>query len=128
MASTLRATRRRKGRPRLRVEQLEPRLVLSADTGLIDPGMAVESTATEGVAETSTPTQAGPFTVALTDPAPGSVLSASPTTLTLGFSHQVHAGTLAVNDVFLVQLAEDGSVIWFTGLGEASLDPMGTQA
>ena len=64
----------------------------------------------------------------MTDPAPGSVLSASPTTLTLQFSHQINPDTLADGDVLLVQLADDGSVSGFTGLAAASLDPTGTQA
>src|SRR5207248_1293582 len=79
MTSLLQLRRRRRRRSRPRLEQLEPRLALSADGGVIDPGDAAIGSPDPGT-ETSTLTQTGPFTVGLTDPSPGSVQSTSPTT------------------------------------------------
>jgi hypothetical protein len=126
MPSTLRPARRRKRRPRLHVERLEPRVAFSADTGLIDPA-AGDANPSDASAETSTLTQTGPFTVALTDPAPASSQSTSPTTLTLQFSHAINPDTVADDDALLVQVADDGSVLGYTGLAAGSLDPTGTQ-
>jgi hypothetical protein len=121
-----RRTHRRTGRRRLQFDRLEPRLVFSAG-GSPAGSTDTQAPTTGGTgAETSSAPQTEPLTVALTDPAPGAVLPASPAMLTLVFNRPIDPTTLST-DVIVAQVADDGSYPWYTAPDQLALDATGTR-
>jgi hypothetical protein len=104
--------RRLQGRYRPGFDRLESRIALAAGGGT-DP-TNLDPSAQNAAADVADPTQGQPLAVDLLDPAPGSILHASPSILTLQFNHPIFPDTLS-NDVGIVQVDADGNPTgWYT--------------
>ncbi len=113
-----------KGRYHPSYDLLEGRLALAAGggTGQAVPN-AVPGPDATGVVD---PAQDQPLTVTLIDPAPGSVVYGSPSTLTLQFNNPIFPDTLST-DVGIIQTDADGNPTgWYTVPDQLTLDPSGT--
>ncbi len=120
MNRTDRKRRDRLGRCRPRGERLEARLALSTlgdsllgpnpfDPGLDSPDLLGGGTGLDLSSNASTG-ELSPFLTAVgTDPAPGMELTQGPTTVSVAFDRPIDPFSLGFNDVYLEQVAPDGS-------------------
>ncbi len=107
-----------------RFDSLEGRITLSGDGS---PGNTSTSALLESTtADVGPQTEQGPLAVNLIDPAPNSVLTASPASLLLEFNRPIFADTVD-NDVLLVQTDPEGNPISFTNPVSLTVDPTATQ-
>src|SRR5208283_2464972 len=106
-----------------RFDSLEGRITLSGDgsPGDTPPSALLEST----TADVGPQTEQGPLSVNLIDPAPNSVLTASPTSLLLEFNRPIFPDTLD-NDVVVVQTDADGNPTSFTSPNSLTVDHSAT--
>jgi hypothetical protein len=118
-------THRLQSRYRPEFDRLESRIALAAGGGT-DP-TDLNSPAQNAAADVADPTQAQPLAVDLVDPAPGSILHASPSTLTLQFNRPIFPDTLS-SDVGIVQVDADGNPTgWYTIPDQLTLDDSATR-
>ena len=105
-------------------DSLEGRIALSGGGGMgaTSPSVLLAST----TADVSPQTEQGPLSVGLIDPAPNSVLTASPSSLLLEFNRPIFPDTLD-NDVVVVQTDAFGNPTWSTVPGPLSLDQSETR-
>lgn len=105
-------------------DSLEGRIALSGGGGIgtTSPSVLLAST----TADVSPQTEQSPLSVGLIDPAPNSVLTASPSSLLLEFNRPIFPDTLD-NDVVVVQTDAFGNPTWSTVPGPLSLDQSETR-
>ncbi len=126
MSRTLRLPHRYPGRCRPRLERLESRLTLSASSD----HFGVAGGGSVSAFDTTPPTTLGPdLTPVSVSPAPGALLTQSPTVIAITFDRPIDPISLSFNDV-LIQEQQGGSWLSLFNTNNApaeSLDPTGTQ-
>src|SRR5271157_5920289 len=107
-----------------RFDSLEGRITLSGDgsPGDTPPSALLEST----TVDVGPQTEQGPLSVGLIDPAPNSVLTASPTSLLLEFNRPIFPDTVD-NDVVVVQTDADGNPTSYTSPASLIVDQSATR-
>jgi len=124
MFDSLCSARHAKTRHCLQFDSLEGRITLSGDgsqDGTTAPALLDGTTADVG-----SQTELGPLSVGLIDPAPNSVLTASPLSLLLQFNRPIFPDSVD-NDVVLVSTDADGNPTSYTSPASLTVDPTGTQ-
>ncbi len=104
-------------------DSLEGRITLSGDgsPGDTPPPALLESTTADGGPQT----EQGPLSINLIDPAPNSVLTASPTSLLLQFNRPIFPDTVD-NDVVVVQTDAEGNPTSYTSPDTLTVDQSAT--